>query len=78
MWVNRVLVANHSGGYTHFTAVMPPLLATGNELIVRAFDPSDAGFQVRSTRAGVSFTRGTNPHWRMATIRVSRVHGHSP
>ena len=46
VWLNRVLIANHSGGYTHFTAVATGLRATGNELIVRAFDPSDAGFQV--------------------------------
>ena len=50
VWLNTRQIAAHSGGYTHFSAdASAAIKATGNELIVRAYDPSDAGFQVRQS-----------------------------
>ncbi|MBB5873903.1 hypothetical protein F4553_007337 [Allocatelliglobosispora scoriae] len=44
VWVNGVQVGGHTGGYDRFEFDITPQLNGGtNELIVRAFDPSDSG-----------------------------------
>ncbi len=49
VWVNGRKVAFHEGGYDPFTADITSALTGGGpqELIVAAWDPSDAGFQPR-------------------------------
>lgn len=46
VYVNGVLVGNHTGGYDGFDLdVTAAMQATANELIVSVFDPSDDGYQ---------------------------------
>ncbi|MFI6512350.1 ricin-type beta-trefoil lectin domain protein [Streptosporangium sp. NPDC050855] len=53
VWVNGVQVGGHTGGYDRFEFDITPHLNGGtNELIVRAFDPTDSG------AAGSSPARG--------------------
>ena len=74
VWLNGVPLGGHVGGYTHFTlnatgALLPPG-GGANELIVWAYDPSDAGFQVRRC---LSSTRGWAQHMRSGRRLVRRV-----
>jgi hypothetical protein len=49
VFLNRVSVANHTGGYSRFsadvTALLLPAGSRSNELIVAVFDPTDSGPQ---------------------------------
>lgn len=49
VWVNGIKVGNHSGGYTPFSFdITEALNKKGhNELVVRVWDPTDAGYQPR-------------------------------
>jgi len=48
VWVNRVQVGSHRGGYLPFTFDITDALKNGeNELIVSVWDPTDAGLQQR-------------------------------
>lgn len=49
VWVNGVKVGNHTGGFTPFSFdVTPALNKKGeNEVIVKVWDPTDAGYQPR-------------------------------
>jgi beta-galactosidase/beta-glucuronidase len=49
VWVNKVKVGTHVGGYTPFSFNITPALTDGkdNELVVRVWDPTDEGFQPR-------------------------------
>ena len=45
VWVNGTHTVTHEGGYTPFEADITPYLGSGDvELVVRAWDPDDAGF----------------------------------
>lgn len=49
VFVNDILIGSHKGGYTPFSFDITPYLKgqKGQELTVRVWDPSDAGFQPR-------------------------------
>lgn len=49
VWVNDVMVGQHTGGYTPFSFnITPALNKTGaNKLVVKVWDPTDEGFQAR-------------------------------
>lgn len=45
VWVNGAKLGEHTGGYDSFSFTLQSLKPTGNELLVWAYDPSDAGPQ---------------------------------
>jgi beta-galactosidase/beta-glucuronidase len=48
VWINGIEVGEHKGGYTPFTFDITDALVSGDqEIVVSAWDPSDAGFQPR-------------------------------
>ena len=48
VWVNGNIAGEHTGGYNPFSFDVTDLLVDGeNELVVRVFDPTDAGHQQR-------------------------------
>lgn len=48
VWVNGIIAGEHTGGYNPFSFDITDLLVEGeNELIVKVFDPTDAGHQQR-------------------------------
>lgn len=48
VWVNSVLIGEHTGGYNPFYFDITDALVQGeNELVVKVFDPSDSGHQQR-------------------------------
>lgn len=48
VWVNGVKLGQHKGGFTPFSFDITPALAKGNnEVVVKVWDPTDAGFQPR-------------------------------
>ena len=58
VYINRELVAEHTGGYVPFSVDITSFIIDGeNELIVRVFDPTDAGWQDRGkqVRKSVGF-----------------------
>lgn len=58
VWLNTVQIASHSGGYSHFTAdASANIKPTANELIVRAYDPSDSGYQVNGKQRISAITK---------------------
>lgn len=49
VWVNRIKVGEHTGGYTSFSFNVTPFLKKNGEqeIIVKVWDPSDEGYQPR-------------------------------
>lgn len=48
VWVNSVLIGEHTGGYNPFSFDITDALKDGeNELVVKVFDPTDSGHQQR-------------------------------
>ncbi len=48
VWVNGEVIGEHTGGYNPFTFDITDVLSDGeNELLVKVFDPTDAGHQQR-------------------------------
>lgn len=48
VWINGKIAGDHTGGYNPFAFDITDLLVDGeNELVVRVFDPTDAGHQQR-------------------------------
>ncbi len=48
VWVNGTKVGQHTGGYTPFSFdITPALSAKQNHLVIRVWDPTDAGYQPR-------------------------------
>ena len=55
VYVNRTLVAEHTGGYCPFCADITDALTDGeNELVVHVYDPTDDGWQNRGKQASYS------------------------
>ncbi|MBQ7598450.1 MAG: glycoside hydrolase family 2 [Clostridia bacterium] len=55
VYVNRTLVAEHTGGYCPFSADITDALQDGeNELVVHVYDPTDDGWQNRGKQASYS------------------------
>lgn len=66
VWVNSVLVGEHTGGYNPFGFDITKFLNDGeNELIVKVFDPTDSGHQQRGKQ--VNKTHG---FWYTATSGI--------
>ncbi|MBM4093940.1 MAG: beta-galactosidase [Planctomycetes bacterium] len=64
VWVNGQQVGNHSGGYDPFVFDITDAVRAGeNELVVRAWDPTDAGWQPRGKQVlkpgGIMYTAVT-------------------
>jgi len=61
VYLNGALLGNHSGGYAGFSFdVTAHLKATGNELLVHVFDPSDSGSQPQGKQKQGAVS---NPGW---------------
>ncbi len=66
VWVNGKLVGEHTGGYNPFTFNITDVITEGeNELVVKVFDPTDAGHQQRGKQ--VLVTKG---FWYTATSGI--------
>ena len=66
VWVNSVLVGEHTGGYNPFSFDITDTLKDGeNELVVKVYDPTDAGHQQRGKQ--VNKTHG---FWYTATSGI--------
>lgn len=66
VWVNSVLVGEHTGGYNPFSFDITEALKDGeNELVVKVYDPTDAGHQQRGKQ--VLKTKG---FWYTATSGI--------
>jgi len=65
IWLNDIKIGSHKGGYTPFNFDITPFLrkADGQKLVVRVWDPTDAGFQPRgkqtSKPSGIFYTAVT-------------------
>ncbi|MDD4145193.1 MAG: glycoside hydrolase family 2 TIM barrel-domain containing protein [Prolixibacteraceae bacterium] len=56
VWINDIKVRSHKGGYTPFSFNITPFLVKGEQkLLVKAWDPSDKGYQPRGKQV-------ENPH----------------
>ena len=57
VWVNGKIAGEHTGGYNPFSFDVTDLLVEGeNELVVRVFDPTDAGHQQRGKHIRKTFS----------------------
>lgn len=66
VWVNGMLVGEHTGGYNPFTFNITDAITEGeNELVVKVFDPTDAGHQQRGKQ--ILVTKG---FWYTATSGI--------
>ena len=66
VWVNGKLVGEHTGGYNPFTFNITDVITEGeNELVVKVFDPTDAGHQQRGKQ--ILVTKG---FWYTATSGI--------
>lgn len=66
VWVNGKLVGEHTGGYNPFTFNITDVITDGeNELVVKVFDPTDAGHQQRGKQ--ILVTKG---FWYTATSGI--------
>ncbi len=66
VWVNSVLMGEHTGGYNPFSFDITDALVDGeNELIVKVYDPTDAGHQQRGKQ--ILVTKG---FWYTATSGI--------
>ncbi len=66
VWVNSVLVGEHTGGYNPFSFDITDVLKNGeNELVVKVYDPTDSGHQQRGKQ--VNKTHG---FWYTATSGI--------
>ena len=66
VWVNGKLVGEHIGGYNPFTFNITDVIVEGeNELVVKVFDPTDAGHQQRGKQ--ILVTKG---FWYTATSGI--------
>ena len=66
VWVNGKLVGEHTGGYNPFTFNITDVITEGeNELVVKVFDPTDAGNQQRGKQ--ILVTKG---FWYTATSGI--------
>lgn len=66
VWVNGKLVGEHIGGYNPFTFNITDVITEGeNELVVKVFDPTDAGHQQRGKQ--ILVTKG---FWYTATSGI--------
>lgn len=66
VWVNGKLVGEHTGGYNPFTFNITDVVTEGeNELVVKVFDPTDAGHQQRGKQ--ILVTKG---FWYTATSGI--------
>ena len=66
VWVNGKLVGEHTGGYNPFTFSITDVITEGeNELVVKVFDPTDAGHQQRGKQ--ILVTKG---FWYTATSGI--------
>ena len=66
VWVNGKLVGEHTGGYNPFTFNITDVIVDGeNELVVKVFDPTDAGHQQRGKQ--ILVTKG---FWYTATSGI--------
>ena len=66
VWVNGKLVGEHTGGYNPFTFNITDIITEGeNELVVKVFDPTDAGHQQRGKQ--ILVTKG---FWYTATSGI--------
>ncbi len=66
VWVNGKLVGEHTGGYNPFTFNITDVIVEGeNELVVKVFDPTDAGHQQRGKQ--ILVTKG---FWYTATSGI--------
>lgn len=66
VWVNGNLVGEHTGGYNPFTFNITDVITEGeNELVVKVFDPTDAGHQQRGKQ--ILVTKG---FWYTATSGI--------
>lgn len=66
VYVNKTLVANHTGGYCPFSADITNALRGGeNELTVKVFDPTDKGWQNRGKQ-----TQESHGFWYTSTSGI--------
>lgn len=66
VWLNGKLVGEHTGGYNPFTFNITDVITEGeNELVVKVFDPTDAGHQQRGKQ--ILVTKG---FWYTATSGI--------
>ena len=79
VYINGTLVCEHTGGYCPFSADITDALQDGeNELVVRVFDPTDAGWQNRGKQSlqshGFWYT-GTSGIWQTVWLEpVEPIH----
>ncbi len=65
IWLNDILIGSHTGGYTPFHFDITPFLnnTPNQKLVVRVWDPTDAGFQPRGKQtnkpSGIFYTAVT-------------------
>lgn len=86
VWVNGMKAGSHEGGYTPFSLDITAALKKGvNELVVRVWDPTDAGHQPRgkqvSNPSGIWYTPVTGiwqtvwmepvPHTRIESLKIT-------
>jgi len=75
IWINDILIGSHTGGYTPFNFDITPFLnnTPNQKLVVRVWDPTDAGFQPRGKQtnkpSGIFYTAVTGI-WQTVWLEV--------